>query len=317
MLIQKLRPFSALRRPEPQNRSNSSPASKEAVSGDSFEPLAYDQPPMDELFKDGSPQWGKKYDKYISSTQVPHNTTEAEYLDKELDAKMAKEYYGDLENLSGSERMEALQKLVQGSHTPEPNGYHYVVAKHLYNTVDRHPDGTVRSVYSREPIELHTYPEISLDELSENELCSIAGACSSAPEVMAAWLAFQNGRAELNCEHTVPQSYFGKQEPMRSDLHHLYSCDIGENSRRGAKKYGSFKQPGGRGEVARATLYFMLRYPDVKLRYNSKDVQMLKEWSEADPPSLHEQRRNHEIQKIQGNRNPFIDHPEWAQDFRP
>ncbi|CAL6009930.1 Extracellular_nuclease [Hexamita inflata] len=26
---------------------------------------------------------------------------------------------------------------------------------------------------------------------------------------------------DLNCEHTVPQSYFNKSEPMRSDVHHL------------------------------------------------------------------------------------------------
>lgn len=284
--------------------------------GDTFGPLAYDQPGMDELFKGRSPQWGRKFDKYIASTQVPQPISEADYFDKNLDAKMAGEYYGKLEGLSGSARLDALQGLVQSSHTPDPNGYHYTVAKHLYNTVDRHPDGTVRSVYNREPIKLHTYPSISLDTLSEEELESIAGASSSAAEVVAAWVAFQQGKAELNCEHVVPQSYFGKKEPMRSDLHHLYACDEQDNSARGSTKYGSFKPKGGRGEVARATFYFMLRYPKIKLRYDARDIEMLKEWSESDPPSLHEQRRNHEIQKIQGNRNPFIDHPEWLADFQ-
>jgi len=28
-----------------------------------------------------------------------------------------------------------------------------------------------------------------------------------------------------------------------------------------------------------------------------------------------ERHRNAEIQKLQGNRNPFIDHPEWVADF--
>ena len=27
--------------------------------------------------------------------------------------------------------------------------------------------------------------------------------------------------SKLNCEHTVPQSFFGKKDPMVSDLHHL------------------------------------------------------------------------------------------------
>lgn len=303
--------------PSPRLRKDTSSqkaSSKETSENPSLD--AYEQPSMDELFKGSSPQWGKKYNKYIASTQVPHSfESDLAYFDAEADKKIASEYYADLENLAPEERMKALRELASSSHTPEPKGYHYTVAKHLYNTVDQHPDGTIRSVYNREPIKLFKYPDISLDTLSEKDIDSIAGASSSAPEVIGAWLAFQNGNAELNCEHVVPQSYFGKKEPMRSDLHHLYSCDIGENSSRGSTKYGSFVPKGGKGEVARATLYFMLRYPEVGTRYNSKDVEMLKGWSEQDPPSTHEKRRNHEIQKIQGNRNPFIDHPEWLADF--
>ena len=44
---------------------------------------------------------------------------------------------------------------------------------------------------------------------------------------------------------------------------------------------------------------------------------MLKQWAADDPPSLHELHRNRQIEKIQGNRNPFIDHPEWLADFKP
>jgi len=279
-------------------------------------PQDYQQPDVDDLFKDGSPQWGREYDKYIASTQVPHPVESTSYYNEAEDKAAATAYYKSLEGLSGPERMKALSKTVGETHRPDPKGYHYVIAKNLYTTVDKHPDGTIRSVYNREPVKFLKYPDISLSTLSENELCSIAGACSSSPEVIGAWLGFQRGNAEMNCEHTVPQSYFNKQEPMRSDLHHLYSCDIGENSRRGSTKYGSFKPKGGRGEVARATLYFMLRYPKVKLPYNSRDVDMLKQWATDDPPSLHEKHRNAEIQKIQGNRNPFIDHPEWLKDFQ-
>ena len=27
--------------------------------------------------------------------------------------------------------------------------------------------------------------------------------------------------SELNCEHTIPQSFFNENEPMKSDLHHI------------------------------------------------------------------------------------------------
>lgn len=288
------------------------PKSQEGIS-----PQEYDQPPVEDLFEGSKPKFGEVYNKYIASTQVPHPEEAGEYLDEAADAKMAASFYSKLDGLSGDARMKALRELVTSSHTPEPKGYHFNIAKNLYTVVDRRPDGTVRDIYSQEPVQFLKYPDISLDTLSEKDLSAISGALTSAPEVVAAWMGFQRGNAELNCEHVVPQSWYNKQEPMRSDLHHLYSSDIQANSRRGNTPYGRYVPEGGKGEVARATLYFMLRYPDVKMPYNSRDVEMLKGWSEADPPNAHEKHRNHEIQKIQGNRNPFIDHPEWLKDFKP
>jgi hypothetical protein len=36
-----------------------------------------------------------------------------------------------------------------------------------------------------------------------------------------------------------------------------------------------------------------------------------------DPPDAFEKHRNDVIESIQGNRNPFIDHPEWADSIWP
>ena len=39
----------------------------------------------------------------------------------------------------------------------------------------------------------------------------------------------------------------------------------------------------------------------------------LRQWSPQDPPDAFERRRNEIIySSYQGNRNPFIDHPEWV-----
>jgi len=35
-------------------------------------------------------------------------------------------------------------------------------------------------------------------------------------------------------------------------------------------------------------------------------------WHQADPPDALELTRNQMVLNFQGNRNPFIDHPEWA-----
>jgi endonuclease I len=144
-----------------------------------------------------------------------------------------------------------------------------------------------------------------------------------------------------NCEHVVPQSWFDKKEPMRGDLHHLFACETNCNSFRGntpyfdftdfgeavrtdcGKKVGNkFEPGGGKGAVARATLYFLLRYPGqvnaTAGEYTPDRLPVLLGWHAAEPPSEYERHRNQAIFEKQGNRNPLIDHPDWAAriDFR-
>jgi endonuclease I len=101
---------------------------------------------------------------------------------------------------------------------------------------------------------------------------------------------------------------------------------------------GSFEVWGRRkGDLARAVMYMAIRYegdadpnngqsePDLELTDNRSLIQRtssspaymgllstLLAWHQADPPDAAEQARNEVIYSFQGNRNPFIDHPEWA-----
>lgn len=88
-----------------------------------------------------------------------------------------------------------------------------------------------------------------------------------------------------------------------------------------------------KGDVARMLLYMMVRYngydtnePNLSLvdHYTTSTsgigdgqlglVSILYQWHLADKVNQFEMTRNDKIQEIQHNRNPFIDHPEWA-DF--
>jgi endonuclease G len=271
---------------------------------------------LDDLFDGSKPKFGPAYSKFIAATQVPHSIDPKVYYDAAADSAHQQVYYAGVANLPPAQLTAGLRSLVTETHHPDPRGYDYVIAKSLYADVDRQPDGTVRNVYGPEPIKVLQYPDVSFKDLSEKDVQTLAAGATLAPEVLGAWLGFQKSSATLNCEHVVPQHYFNKEEPMRSDLHHLYAADIAENSGRGDTPYGQFVPEGGKGEVARATLYFMLRYPDVKLPYTDQDVTMFKNWSDNDPPTLHELHRNAEVEKLQGNRNPFTDHPEWVKDFQ-
>ena len=82
-----------------------------------------------------------------------------------------------------------------------------------------------------------------------------------------------------------------------------------------------------KGDAARALFYMVLRYNRVNgnmwdfnwlntvrlpsLSEGSEDVNTLIQWCKQDPPDKWEIERNDYIQSIQGNRNPFIDHPEY------
>jgi len=64
--------------------------------------------------------------------------------------------------------------------------------------------------------------------------------------------------ARINCEHTVPQSFFNQTVRMRSDMHHLYPTYDTWNNLRGADPYADIPdaqtQTWMRGTVSRATV---------------------------------------------------------------
>ncbi len=89
-----------------------------------------------------------------------------------------------------------------------------------------------------------------------------------------------------------------------------------------------------KGDLARAMFYMAVRYegdgggePDLELTDNlseitTKNAKMgrlttLLVWHLIDPVSAEEERRNEGVFQHQGNRNPFVDHPEWVTEIWP
>jgi endonuclease I len=151
----------------------------------------------------------------------------------------------------------------------------------------------------------------------------------------------------MNTEHTWPQSK-GATGIAQSDLHHLRPAEIRTNEKRGSHPYGDVvttewavgegarqarlgvdalgetvfePRADMKGDIARGLLYFYTRYAQSRtsaftLENFRHELPTLLRWNKADPVTEAEVRRNDEIQKVQGNRNPFVDHPEFIDAIR-
>ncbi|MEB3327849.1 MAG: endonuclease [Candidatus Sericytochromatia bacterium] len=148
--------------------------------------------------------------------------------------------------------------------------------------------------------------------------------------------AFRNGNG-LNAEHTWPQSK-GAAGAAKADLHHLFPADVKANGIRGSYPFGVVSRPewsdGGSvlgrntsqqrvfqprskqwGDTARAIFYFYTVYGlSGRLDLSNFRIEepVLRRWHEQDPPSAEERLRNDAVFAVQGNRNPYVDHPEFV-----
>ncbi|NCB38422.1 MAG: hypothetical protein EOM80_06585 [Erysipelotrichia bacterium] len=71
-------------------------------------------------------------------------------------------------------------------------------------------------------------------------------------------------------------------------------------------------RPQSRGNIARAIFYFSTRYAK---RIAPSEEEVLRKWHQEDPVDVHEKSRNERVEAIQGNRNPFIDKPEFVNNI--
>ncbi|MFE9899871.1 endonuclease [Streptomyces achromogenes] len=248
-------------------------------------------------------------------------------------------YYAHVDADSYGEPLrQALTALLEETHGPRPS---YKPARMLYPWVDLHPDRLLRSVYSGKTFTAEEL--IRADAAAEASRLRgmqefLLRASAASVDALAAELDELEASLPFNCEHVVPQSWFAKREPMRGDLHHLFACEPACNSFRGNYPYmdfpgfdeavrddcgmrekSGFEPEHSKGAVARATLYFLLRYPglvgDRAREFPEERLPILLDWHENEPVTEYELHRNAAIAGIQGNRNPLIDHPEWARSI--
>ena len=236
-----------------------------------------------------------------------------------LQAQIPNGYYNNANGKSGDELKAALHDIIKGHHVVSYNG---LLTAFAYT--DCKPNGKIWDIYSN----IEYSPSSSLCGDYEQE-----GDC---------W----------NREHTWPQSWFNESTTPRSDLFHVYPTDGYVNGRRSNYPYGEVNNPtytsgnGSKlgsckssigysgtvfepideykGDIARSYFYMSVRYAGEDDSWgtsgmtNKSEIKpwamtMLLRWSDEDPVSDKEIARNNAVYGYQNNRNPFIDHPEYAR----
>lgn len=234
-----------------------------------------------------------------------------------LNAQIPNGYYDAANGKTGDELKVALHDIIKGHHVVSYNGL-----LNAFAYTDCKPNGKIWDIYS-------------------NYEYSLSGNCGEYEQEGDCW----------NREHTWPQSWFNEQSTPRTDLFHVYPTDGYVNGQRSNYPYGEVNNPiyisgngsklgpcvtsgyTGRvfepideykGDIARSYFYMSVRYCSEDSNWGTSGMTnkseilpwamtMLLRWSDADPVSDKEIARNNAVYGYQNNRNPFIDHPEYAR----
>jgi endonuclease I len=242
-------------------------------------------------------------------------------------------YYNTASGLTGTALQAALHNIIK-NHTPI--SYTPGIWNAFYTTDDK-PNGTVWDIYSDIPdgTPNGNPPYVYQFGTDQCGTASQEGDCYSR-------------------EHSFPKAWFGGEvAPMYTDLFHIYPVDQYVNNRHSDYPMGkvgtaTWTSQNGcklgpcvtsgytgtvfeprddyKGDIARSYFYMATRYytedtgwPGSPMVTGSQPnpwaLAMLLQWHEQDPVSQKEIDRNNAIYAIQHNRNPFIDHPEYAENI--
>ena len=253
-----------------------------------------------------------------------------------VSAQIPSGYY-DAATGSGYTLKSQLKTIITNGHTPksyddlfdDASGYRATDTDDFYEN-----DGSVMDMYSEFPA--------GNDSYNYDYYASPSEKCGN----------YNSERDCYNGEHLMPQSVYGSSMPMVGDIHQVIPTDGYVNNGRGSLAFGITNSPSTtyengskrgsssiaayngtvfepidefKGDIARCLLYFAVRYENQVASWNHamlngtstqvyEDwfIELLLDWHNGDAVNQREINRNNASYIHQGNRNPFIDHQEYA-----
>ncbi len=234
-------------------------------------------------------------------------------------------YYDDAQGLTGSELKTALFHIIS-SHT----AISYSDIWTAFETTDKRPDGTVWDIYSS-----CTY------NFGDDQCGTYSQECDCYNREHSFPKSWFNDESPMYTDlfHIYPsdgyvnnrRGNYAYGEVSNPTYTSSNGCKIGTNSF--GDYNGTVFEPADeyKGDLARTYFYMVTCYEDKVASWETNNsngdamldgttypcfepwaLQLLLKWHHEDPVSQKEIDRNNAIYQIQGNRNPFIDHPEYV-----
>jgi len=230
-------------------------------------------------------------------------------------------YYDSAVGETGNELKSALHEIINNHHVI-PYSSSSFDTQDAMEVIDQDPNNSsnVILIYSRRSEPKINWPDWNREHLWPNSY----GIDSSGP----AYSDLHNLRpADMNVNSSRGNEYFDWSDTNSS----YYVFPAHPEAPLCSSDEDSWEPPDVvKGDIARAQFYMAVRYEgDVS---NERDLELtedtaaidsatnlmgrlstLLQWNRLDPVDAAEEARNEGVYGYQGNRNPFVDHPEWVE----
>jgi endonuclease I len=241
-------------------------------------------------------------------------------------------YYDGTTGLTGAALKTKLSQIITNGHSTKSydnlyNGYPSTDTDNYYEK-----DGSVLDLYSENPSGKDPY--VYQHGSKQCGSYKVEGDCYNREHVFPQGYFNSASPMVSDIHHIIPTD--GKVNGMRSNYPFGKVGSATFTSENGSK-LGTSISPNYtgkvfepidefKGDIARMLLYFATRYESKLSSFGDNDIlasssypgiddwelAVLKEWHTNDPVSQREIDRNNAAYTYQGNRNPFIDHPEYV-----
>ncbi|KRX01020.1 hypothetical protein PPERSA_09626 [Pseudocohnilembus persalinus] len=245
------------------------------------------------------------------------------YYNEQQDIKDQQQYYSDFLSQKKHLNYENLNFLVSSTYK------HAKRRENIFSLIDRQQDGTLQCLYTKKILEdIQGNKIMKCDEehcVPQSYQAGTRKGCGKDMHQIFACEKHANGSrgnkpfgkgvfqdTNLNVKYYIQES--------ESGFVYEYSKKMNENVKlneiqEAQKKIKTFYPKNNVGACARATLYILICYSESmnELKFPKNLIPKIIDLACNEPVTIWEKHRNQILFELQGNRNPFIDFPDWAK----